>query len=82
MTALLKNWHFMRFLRLGIAIWAFMEAIRTGEWLLLIPGGLFAMQAIFDVGCCGSAGCGDPRRVQALESTGQHSEEIIAEEVR
>lgn len=50
----------MRLLRAGIAIWAFTEAFRTGEWILMAPGSIFALQAIFDVGCCGAAGCAAP----------------------
>jgi hypothetical protein len=51
MTTLLSNWHFMRIFRAVIAVWAIAEAWRTSEWLLLFPGGIFALQAIFDVGC-------------------------------
>ena len=60
MTSIFQNWHAMRLLRAGIAIWAFTEAFRTGEWILMAPGSIFALQAIFDVGCCGAAGCAAP----------------------
>ncbi len=79
MTTLLKNWHFMRILRAGIAIWAITEAVRTGQWILLMPGGIFALQAIFDIGCCGAAGCATPERNSRVDSG---TKEVSYEEVR
>jgi hypothetical protein len=73
-----KNWHFMRLLRAGVAFWAFAEAWRSGEWLLLVPGSLFAVQAIFDVGCCGAAGCSPVSQQQKSVA----AEEVSYEEVR
>jgi hypothetical protein len=60
MTTLLKNWHFMRLLRAGIALWAFAEVWRTGDLPMLFLGSIFALQAIFDIGCCGASGCALP----------------------
>ena len=75
---MLKNWDFMRLLRAGLAGWAFLEAFRTGEMLLLLPGGLLAMQAVFNVGCCGSAACAAP----PARSTAQaEAETVVFEEV-
>lgn len=77
MSTLLSNWSFMRLFRAGIAIWIFIEIWRTGEWLLLAPGSIFALQAIFNVGCCGASGCATPQRNYTSES-----EEVAYEEVR
>lgn len=82
MTTILKNWHFMRVFRAGIAAWAFFEAYRTGEWIMILPGSLFAMQAIFDIGCCGSAGCGVPKSYASQDIARQETGEITAEEIR
>lgn len=68
----------MRLLRASLAIWAFWEVYRTGEWLLLIPGGIFAIQAALNVGCCGSAGCYTPPQNRAAEQ----AEQAVYEEVR
>jgi hypothetical protein len=65
---MLKNWHFMRIFRAIFAGLIFSQIWQTGEWLLAIPGGIFALQAIFDVGCCGAAS----RQYTAL-STAQRS---------
>jgi len=70
----------MRVLRAGIAIWATVEAFRTAQWLLLLPAGIFAMQAIFDIGCCGSAGCAAPQ--QKYKTSGQSAEDVAYEEVK
>ena len=69
----------MRFVRAGLAGWAFWEAFRTGEWLLLIPGAILGMQAVFNVGCCGSGGCAAP-----MQPTGKDAgqETVVYEEVR
>ncbi len=69
----------MRFLRAGLAAWAFWEAYQTHEWLLLLPGGIFAVQAVFNVGCCGASGCATPTRYSA-EQAGQ--ETVVYEEIR
>ncbi|MCC6723722.1 MAG: hypothetical protein IT258_04380 [Saprospiraceae bacterium] len=52
-----SNWHFMRILRAGIALWAIFEYTKTADWMILAIGGFFAVQAIFDIGCCGASGC-------------------------
>ena len=72
----------MRLLRAGIAVWAFAEAWRTGAWLLLLPGTLFALQAIFDLGCCGAAGCAVPQQKTYSSTRPPSAEEVEYEELR
>jgi hypothetical protein len=58
MLAILKsNWHFMRILRLGLGGIAIAEYFTMHEPLLLFLGGVFLIQGIFNVGCCGSGAC-------------------------
>jgi hypothetical protein len=78
MNTLLSNWSFMRLFRAGIAIWIFVEIWRTGEWLLLAPGSIFALQAIFNVGCCGANGCASPQQRNYASET----EDVTYEELR
>ncbi|MFM7400532.1 MAG: hypothetical protein ACKO4W_06475 [Bacteroidota bacterium] len=59
-ATLSSNWHFTRIFRAGIAVFAFSEAWRTGDSLLLGMGGILALQALFNVGCCGVGGCAVP----------------------
>jgi hypothetical protein len=82
MTTILSNWHFMRILRAVIAVWAIAEAFRTSEWLLLFPGGIFALQAIFDVGCCGASGCAAPAQRNYGKSPEKDAETIVYEEIK
>lgn len=74
------KWNFMRLLRGGIALWAFWEVFRTGEWVLLIPAVLFGMQAVLNVGCCGTAGCATPPPRQNTQQA--DAESVTYEEVR
>jgi len=82
MTTLLSNWHFMRVLRAGIAIWATVEAFRTAQWLLLLPAGIFAVQAIFNIGCCGTAGCAAPQQKTYSKTSGTTVEDVVYEEIK
>lgn len=81
MNTLLRNWHLMRVLRAGIALWAFAEVWRTGEWILLALGSVFALQAIFDLGC-GPAGCAPAPSKKFDAKDGKPTEEIVYEEVK
>lgn len=69
----------MRILRAAVAIWAILEFTKTNDWMILTLGGFFAFQAIFDVGCCGSAGCATGPKTMKQEVA---TEEIEYEEVR
>lgn len=73
------NWDFMRLLRAGLAGWAFWQAFATGEWILLLPGGILGLQAAFNIGCCGSAGCYTPPGRAHREAA---TETVVAEEVK
>lgn len=72
----------MRLFRAGIAIWATVEAFRTAQWLLLFPAGIFAIQAVFDIGCCAATGCSSPERKNYGDNSGQPSKDVVYEEVR
>ena len=61
-VTLFSNWHFTRIFRAGIAVFALSEAWRTGDSLLLGMGGILALQALFNVGCCGVGGCAVPAK--------------------
>ena len=53
---LLKNWDFIRFLRLGIGLWLGYAAISEHQIIVGVMAGLFLLQAIMNIGC-GSKGC-------------------------
>ncbi len=54
---LLHNWHFMRILRVALALFLFYNAYETHEWFFIVFGLFFLIQAIFNLGC-GPNGCG------------------------
>lgn len=69
----------MRFLQAGMAVWAFSELYNTGQWLMLLPGVLFATQAIFNIVCCGAAGCATPPILQTGDAL---KENVAYEEIK
>ncbi|AXE17688.1 hypothetical protein DR864_08030 [Runella rosea] len=79
MTAVLKNWDFMRILRMGMSLWLIYSAFVDHQPLLGLLGGLFALQAVMNVGCCGSGGCAAPNTRQSAPKT---IEETQYEEVK
>lgn len=54
---LLKNWDFIRTLRLLIGLGVGGYAAWAGDYFLAALGGLFIIQALFNLSCCGSGGC-------------------------
>ena len=54
---LLKNWDFVRTLRLLIGLGVGGYAAWAGDYFLATLGGLFIIQAVFNLSCCGSGGC-------------------------
>lgn len=83
MSVLLTNWHFMRIVRAGIALWAFSEMWRTGDWMLFALGMLFGTQAVFNTGCCGSAACNTPQADASGERSASNlTEDVTFEEVK
>jgi hypothetical protein len=78
MQTLLTGWNFMRFLRLGIGLYAVSEAVRTGEMIFLLPGGILLLQVFFNVGCPGGA-CAPTANTQPLRDVSDepvHFEEL------
>ncbi len=54
---LFNNWNFIRFLRLALAIFILVNAVRA-EDRLIMAGGIFILgQTLLNVGCCGFGGC-------------------------
>ncbi|MEZ4902017.1 MAG: hypothetical protein R2822_09800 [Spirosomataceae bacterium] len=80
MTAILQHWNFMRLLRLGMGLWLMYSAFADHQPLLGVLGGLFALQAIFNVGCCGADGCATPTMRQ--RNINSKPETIHYEEVK
>lgn len=56
---LFTNWHIMRWARLIIALFLFLQAYLLKEWMFIGFGLFFFVQVIFNFGC-GANGCTIP----------------------
>ena len=57
---ILTNWTIIRFLRLILGLGVIVQAIILQDMLLGFAGLLFSGMAVFNAGCCGTAGCAAP----------------------
>ncbi len=76
MKSYLRNWDFMRALRLAMGIFIVVQGILTAEWLFIILGALFSLLPLLNIGCCGSAGCNIPVVKSSKKTEGTTYEEI------
>lgn len=75
---LFSNWHFMRWLRLGLGLFVGYQALVLHDAFAGIIAALFLFQAITNTGCCGAGGCAVPgKKVETKEAN-----EITYEEVK
>lgn len=58
MNTLLKEWNWMRVVRLFVGALVAVYAISSEEYSFLILSALLLFQALLNVSCCGSQGCG------------------------
>lgn len=54
---MLKNWNFMRIVRLVIGIVIIVQGIEYNEWMFVVLGGLFALMPLLNIGCCSTGNC-------------------------
>lgn len=73
----LRNWDFMRVLRLALGIFIIVQSVITKDWLFVGSGVLFSLMPIMNIGCCGASGCNTPVR----KSNGK-IEDVSHEEIR
>ncbi len=57
---ILSNWTLMRLLRLGMGIAILVQAVITKDMLFAFAGIIFTVMPVFNIGCCGTAGCAAP----------------------
>ncbi len=57
---ILTGWHFMRWLRLGMGLYAATVALQMHDPLSGFIAALFLFQAVTNTGCCGANGCAVP----------------------
>ncbi len=47
----------MRVLRAALGIYILVQGIQGGVWLYILLGGVFALNALLNVGCCATGNC-------------------------
>lgn len=77
MNNYLKQWNFMRTLRLALGILIIVQGIIAKEWLLAGLGGLFSLMPLMNTGFCGVSGCSTP-----IPRNNKKTEDTTYEEVR
>ena len=66
---ILKNWNFMRVIKLMIAVYICYQAIDLQEYLLFLLAALFFYQSIWNVSSCSMTGsCGVGSKVKPDEN--------------
>ncbi len=54
---LFTGWHFARILRMTLALAIAVQGILQHDFPVILIGFLLAASALFNIGCCGPAGC-------------------------
>ena len=73
---ILNNWNFMRFVRLALGIGLIVQSTLAANWTMGILGLLFTAMPVFNIGCCGTAGCTTP-----VKKSSETPKDITYEEV-
>jgi hypothetical protein len=61
---LLTGWHFMRWLRFGMGLYAATVALQMHDPLSGFIAAIFLFQSFTNTGCCGANGCAIPTSVK------------------
>ena len=80
LSTLLRNWHFMRWLRLGIGLFLSWQMVRHPDIFTGLIAGVFLFQAITNTGCCAASGCAAPET--GSKAATNADEEPVYEEIK
>lgn len=78
MQTILKDWNLFRALRVALGLFILIQGLVIKDGFSILMGTVFGGMALFNIGCCGSGGCGIPVNQKAKQNT---IEEIEYEEV-
>ena len=67
----------MRFLRLGIGIAILVQAVIAKDVLFALLGLAFTAMPVFNIGCCGTAGCAVPPKKEPGTTKDITYEEVV-----
>lgn len=77
MAKLLANWPAARLLRLVLAVLFAGAALREGEPIAWVAAALLGVQAVFNMGCCGTACAAPPVNRKGRQAVDEiHYEEV------
>ena len=74
---ILSNWNFMRFLRLVLGMAIIVQSTLESNWAMAILGLLFTAMPVFNIGCCGTAGCATPVKKSSETTKDIRYEEVV-----
>jgi len=72
-----SNWTLMRFLRLGMGVAILVQAIMAKDLMFAFAGILFTAMPVFNIGCCGTAGCAVPPKKEPVTTKDITYEEVV-----
>ncbi|MBK7148686.1 MAG: hypothetical protein IPH78_07620 [Bacteroidetes bacterium] len=72
------GWHFMRWTRLAIGMYAIVQAYMLHDTMIGFIGTFFLFQAVTNTGCCGAQACAVPNK----RDSSQKGKEIQFEEIK
>ncbi len=76
LNTILKNWNFVRLLRLAIGVFLFVEALISQKWFLVAVGAIFVLMPLLNFGCCATGDCAVPQNNPKKSSDEVEYEEI------
>ena len=74
---MLKNWNFMRFLRLAMGIFIIAQGVVLHQWMYVIFGVFFSAMPILNIGCCANNNCNTNTKLNKKDK----KEDLVYEEV-
>ena len=74
---ILSNWTLMRFLRLAMGIAILVQSILAKDIGFAIAGIIFTALPVFNIGCCGTAGCAVPPKKEPSTTKNIDYEEVV-----
>ena len=81
-AALLRNWHWMRLIRLALGIYIAIEAIKHRDAFTGFIALFFLYQAFANVGCSTGGSCSTGNCSVPQNHSNESSNEVIFEEVK
>ena len=77
MKQITGNWNVPRFIRLALGIAITIQAFITKDSMMELAGAFLTGMAIFNMGCCGSAGCSISPKSNTVNHKDIEFEEVV-----